>query len=226
MRVAMCCALAFACACAPFGVRPPPSNATKLGQALAFAAVAGVTQVVLSAAEQNARSRAPVTHSTTGAMSPGCDNNGQYACLSVAPSSSAQVPSEPEMSEDDAHDYIFAYINGVRKLNGVGALDTDASLDAFARAGSDELGQDHLPNRHLIDHSRDLQGRCAEVQGSAEGASPGPIQQRIADYLLRWMAEGPGGMHHDTMLRPEWRKLGVGIVTRDARMYLTVDFSN
>jgi uncharacterized protein YkwD len=207
-------------------VRPPPSNAAKAGQALAFAAVAGAAQVALAAAEQNAKNNAPVTRSTTGAMSPGCDNNGQYACLSVAPPPSAPDAPEPEMSEDDAHDYVLAYVNGVRKLNGVGPLVPDASLDAFARAGSDELAQDHLPNRHLLDHARELQARSAEVQGSPEGARPGPLQERIADYLLRWMGEGPGGMHHDTMLHPEWRKLGVGIVSRADRMYLTVDFSN
>jgi uncharacterized protein YkwD len=39
------------------------------------------------------------------------------------------------------------------------------------------------------------------------------------------MGEGPGGMHHDALLRPDWRKVGVGIVRSDGRMYFTVDFS-
>jgi hypothetical protein len=43
--------------------------------------------------------------------------------------------------------------------------------------------------------------------------------------LLQMMNEGAGGMHHDVLLRPEWRKLGVGVVRRDERLYLTMDFS-
>jgi hypothetical protein len=32
-------------------------------------------------------------------------------------------------------------------------------------------------------------------------------------------------MHHDALVRTEWRKLGVGIVQRAGRTYLTVDLS-
>jgi hypothetical protein len=130
------------------------------------------------------------------------------------------------MTDEDAHDYVLAYVNGVRRLNRVGPLVSDPILEAFARAGSDELAQDHSPNRHLLDHARELQSRSGEVQGSPDGAMPGPLQERIADYLLRWTGEGPGGTHHDTMLLPEWRKIGVGIALREGRLYLTVDFSN
>jgi len=205
---------------------PHQSNSTKLGEALAFAAVAGATQVALTAAEQRARNGAPVRHSTAGTIvSSDCDNEGQYACLTVAGSPSANSPPEPEMSEEEAHDYVLAYVNGVRRLNGVGPVSRDEALDAFARSGSDELARDHLPNQHMIDHAREIRASSAEVQGAPEGARPGPLQERIADSLLRWMAEGPGGVEHDTLLRQDWRKLGVGIVVLLGRAYLTVDFS-
>jgi uncharacterized protein YkwD len=31
-------------------------------------------------------------------------------------------------------------------------------------------------------------------------------------------------MHHDALLRPEWKRLGVGIANRDGRTYFTIDF--
>ena len=37
--------------------------------------------------------------------------------------------------------------------------------------------------------------------------------------------EGPGGMHHDVLLRREWRKVGVGLFQRAGRTYVTVDFT-
>jgi hypothetical protein len=197
----------------------------KLGEALAFAAAAGAAQVAQSVAEQNARNNAPVTHSSTGAsMSPGCDNDGQYSCVTVAPAASAAAP-ESEMGEDEARDYVLGYVNGVRKLNGVGPIARDPTLDAFAQAGSEQLAQDHRPNRHITEHGQELHAGSAEDQGSPDGSRPAPLQDQIAEILLGMMAEGQGGMHHDVMLRPEWRKLGVGIAHRAGRMYFTVDFS-
>ena len=198
-------ALAVACqgaACAP-GVYA--SNGTKLGYAAAFAAVAAATQVAQAAAEQQARNRAPVTHASMGMnVSPGCDNDGQYGCLSVAPAGAAGAHPEPEMSDDEARDYVEGYLNGVRKLNGLGLLVRDDALDAFAQAGSDELAQDHLPNQHLATHAADL--HLGEIQGPADGSSPGSLQDQLATVLLRFTGEGHGGLHHDAMLRPEWRK--------------------
>jgi hypothetical protein len=129
------------------------------------------------------------------------------------------------MDVDEAHEYVLGYVNGVRKLNGVGPVVRDDSLDAFAQAGSEELAQDHRQNQHMTDHAVELHASSGEVQGSPDGSRSGPLQDQIAEILLRMMGEGPGGMHHDVMLRPEWRKLGVGIVSRGGRMFFTVDFS-
>jgi hypothetical protein len=77
----------------------------------------------------------------------------------------------------------------------------------------------------MASHAQELHAASAEAQGSPDGASAGLLQDQIAGSLLRWMGEGPGGMHHDTMLRADWHKLGVGIVRSGGRMYFTVDFS-
>lgn len=201
------------------------SNSAKLGEAAAFAAAAAAVQVAQAAMEQHARNTAPVTHAGGVAVSPDCDNEGQYPCMSVSPAPAQPVP-EPDMDDEEARDYVLGYVNGVRKLNAVGPLVRDDGVDAFAQQGSEQLTRDHRSNQHLADHAGELPPMSAEVQGSPDGARPGPLQDQIADILLGMMREGPGGMHHDTLLRPAWRKLGVGIVTRGGRLYFTVDFTS
>ena len=64
------------------------SNGAKMGEALAFAGAAAAAQVVQSAAEARARNNAPVTHSSTGVgVTPQCDNDGQYSCVTVTTTS-------------------------------------------------------------------------------------------------------------------------------------------
>jgi hypothetical protein len=200
------------------------SNGVKMGEALAFMAAAGAAQVAQSAAEQRARNQAAI-HASGLAVTPSCGDQAQYPCVSVS-STDPERPPEPEMSVDEAHDYILGYVNGVRKLNGIAPVVRDPSLDAFAAAGSDALSLDHRLGQHLADHAAELHAIGAEIQGSPEGSPPGPLQDRLAEIMLHAMDEGPGGMHHDILLRREWRKLGVGIVSRDGRMYLTVDFTD
>jgi uncharacterized protein YkwD len=228
VRLALPPAVAIACVCIGCGPGAyyPASNSAKVGQALAFAAAAGALQVAQAAAEQNARNNAPVTHASAGvAVTPSCDNEGQYGCLSVTPSPSSGDAPDAEMSDDDAREYVLGYLNGVRKLNQDEPLVRDQGLDAFAQAGSDELAQDHRANQHMADHARELSAASGEIQGSPDGSRPGPLQEQIGQILLRFAGEGPGGVHHDAMLRPEWRKLGVGIATSEGRTFFTVDFS-
>jgi uncharacterized protein YkwD len=37
--------------------------------------------------------------------------------------------------------------------------------------------------------------------------------------------EGPGGGHHDNMLNPKFRRVGIGLVIDGNELYLTNDFS-
>jgi uncharacterized protein YkwD len=209
------------------GAGVAPSNGAKVGEAVAFAAVAGAAQVAQSIAEERARSSAPIARSGGYGLSP-CDNQGQYACLSVAaaPAPPPERAPEPEMTADEARDYVRDYVNGVRKLNGAPPVVRDESLDAFAEAGSEELARDHQVGRHLADRGREIGSPVGEVQSAAEGAPSGMLQDQIGATLLEMTGEGSGGPHHDVILRPGWRKLGVGIVNRAGRAYLTVDFSN
>jgi uncharacterized protein YkwD len=221
---------ACAVACATIACVAPgagQSNSVKMGEALAFATAAGVAQVAESVAEQNARNNAPVRHASGLGVSPSCDNEGQYACVSARPSGSPPSTPAQEMTSADARDYVLGYVNGVRKLNGVPPLERAVALDDFAQAGSEELAQDHRPGKHWTDHAQELGTRSAEVQGAPAGEAPGTLQDQLAAVLLQMTGEGPGGMHHDVLLRPEWRKLGVGLVQGDdRRTYFTVDFSN
>jgi uncharacterized protein YkwD len=212
-----------ACAHTALGVYPNPSNGAKLGEALAFASVAAAAQVVQTAAEQQARNNAPVTHAHGVVVSRGCDNDDQYGCVTVTPADGR--PPEAEMSDDEVRDYVAGYVSGVRKLNGAPRVRRDEALDAFAQAGSEELAMDHVVGQHMAAHAKELHGAGGEAQGPADGAPPGPLQDRIGEILLRMVGEGAGGTHHDVLLRPEWRKIGVGIARQGGRIYFTVDLS-
>jgi len=232
MRFAYPCMVLAACALLACGAGATlnQSNGAKMGEALAFAGVAAAAQVVQSAAESRARNNSPVTHSSTGVgVSPECDNDGQYSCVTVtAPSGGDPAPMQPDpdMNDAEARDYVLGYVNGVRKLNAAPPVARDEAVDAFAQAGSEQLAQDHKAGQHLLEHGRELGASNAELQGAPDGVPAGSLQDRIAEILLRWMGEGNGGMHHDVLLKPGWRKIGVGIATRDGRMYFTVDFSS
>jgi uncharacterized protein YkwD len=226
MRLARFCIGALACGALACSPAIGQSNGTKMGEALAFAAAAGAAQVAESIAEQRARNSAPVAQAGGVAVTRTCDNDEQYGCVSVAPAAGAGDAPAPDMSDDEAHDYVLGYVNGVRKLNGAAPVVRDGSLDAFAQAGSEELAQDHRLGQHMAEHAQELHASSAEVQGSPDGEAPGPLQDQLAQILLRMMGEGAGGMHHDVLLRPEWRKLGVGIASRGGRLYFTIDFSN
>jgi len=223
MRMRVLCVLALGGACAACAAAIPQSNGAKLGEALAFAAAAGAMQVAQAAMEQHARSTAPVAHSGL-AVSPHCDNDDQYACTSVSVASSGPPP-EPEMTVEDAREYVLGYVNGVRKLNGAAPIARDSMLDTFAQAGSEELVRDHLPKQHFIQHAPGLGVRSAEIQGPSDGTRPGTLQDQIAEILVEAMREGPGGPRHDTLLRAEWQRLGVGIAQEGGRTYFTADFS-
>jgi len=201
----------------------PQTGSAKLGEALAFAAAAGALQLAQAAQEQHARNTAPIRRSGLAASAQ-CDNDDQYLCASVNVQPAVASP-EPEMSVEDAREYVLGYVNGVRKLNGVESLVRDQSLDSFAQAGSEELALDHLPKKHWMDHGPEVGARCGEVQGPSDGSGPGLLEDQIAAVLLDAMREGAGGERHDTLLRPEWQRLGVGIAQNSGRTYFTADFS-
>jgi hypothetical protein len=116
------------------------------------------------------------------------------------------------------------YINGMRSLHGVGLLELDDALTAFAQEGSDRLARDHRGHGHIIEQQATCPG-CGENQSDSRGWRPGPLGRQIDEILALMMDEGPGGGHHDNMLDPRWTRLGVGITNPGGEAYVTTDFA-
>jgi uncharacterized protein YkwD len=126
---------------------------------------------------------------------------------------------------DDVRVYTQKFINGIRAMNGRRRLGLDAQLTEFAQQGSIELSRNHLPHHHFETESwRSSSGALSEVQGSHHGWAPGPADTQVAEIVRGMMEEGPGGGHHDAILDPQWRRMGVGIVNPGGLLYFTVDF--
>jgi uncharacterized protein YkwD len=199
-------------------------------QAAAFAGAAVVAQVVESAMEARRRNNLPVSHSSPGiGAQQGCDNEGQYPCVTIARKEPDFVPGSGAnlaMNEDEARAYVVDFINGVRKLNDLEPLVRDPLVDAFAQSSSEALSTDHKPGQFALEHGAELVGRHGEAQTAEDGAEQKPLGERVGAILLSWMAEKPEGAHRGVVVRPEWRRVGVGIVTQDGRTYFTVDFSS
>lgn len=126
-------------------------------------------------------------------------------------------------------------VNAFRAQKGLAPLLYDAKISAFAHAGSERLARDHSPHAHFAANAQGAPGfgsRSAENQGDPSGVpsmAPDPITngRKQVDVMLElMMAEGPGGGHHDNMMNPAYRRIGVGIVFSGGKMYMTNDFSD
>ena len=123
-------------------------------------------------------------------------------------------------------------LNQYRARAGVAPLVYDARVSAFAFDGSRELAANHRAHAHFA-RSPAYAGHTAENQGDPNGVPPmGPDrtssgQQQIAMLLKLMFDEGPGGGHHDNMLNPTYRRVGIGLFyTPAGALYLTNDFSD
>jgi uncharacterized protein YkwD len=195
-------------------VGPTASNSAKLGEAAAFAGMAAAATAAQTVLAERARNNAPMH----GARSD-CDNDHGYACVSLSAPQGDPRPPEREMTIEEAQDYVLGYVNGVRKLNDIPPVHRDPDADTVAAASAESLSTDHRPGLHALEH--ELSG--AEVQGPAEGTNDGFLQDQLGAVMGAWMKEGHGGAHHDLLLLPRWRKLGVGIAQRSGRTYFTVE---
>jgi hypothetical protein len=127
---------------------------------------------------------------------------------------------------DDVRVYTLKFINGIRAMNGLRRLVRDPELDEFAQQGSVELSRDHRPHHHFESEGwRSIAGEAGEVQGSPFGWPPAPADTQVAEIVRGMMDEGPGGGHHDTILGPGWRRMGVGVLNPGGQLYFTVDFA-
>jgi hypothetical protein len=126
-------------------------------------------------------------------------------------------------------------LNEYRAHAGARPLLYDARISAFALSGSKQLARDHEPHAHFLAHAEGAPGfgsRSAENQGDPHGvpalASDRVTsgKQQIATMLKLMFDEGPGGGHHDNMLNPKYRRVGIGVYEPGGTLFLTNDFSD
>jgi hypothetical protein len=143
-------------------------------------------------------------------------------------------PADP-WPADPLVKYNVDKLNEYRLAAGVPALLYDAPVSAFALEGSKQLAIDHEPHAHFAANVKGAPGfgtRSAENQGDWNGipkldADPRANGRKQVDVMLKLMIdEGPGGGHHDNMLSPKYRRVGVGLFTSGGKLYLTNDFTN
>ena len=146
-------------------------------------------------------------------------------------------PADPWPS-DPLVKYNVDRINAYRKAAGVRPLLYDAAMSGFALEGSKQLAQDHTPHGHFkalasqAQKSGVLGSKAEENQGDWNGV-PSMDSDAIAsgkkqiDVMLKLMMdEGPGGGHHDNMLNPKMKRVGIGLHYAGGLLYMTNDFSN
>jgi uncharacterized protein YkwD len=143
-------------------------------------------------------------------------------------------PADPWPS-DPLVRYNVDKINAYRAAENLPALLYDAKISSFARAGSDRLASDHQAHANFREHAQGAPGfgsRSAENQGDPNGVpvldpDPAANGKKQIDVMMKLMMdEGPGGGHHDNMMNPKFRRVGVGLVTSGNKLYLTNDFSD
>jgi len=142
-------------------------------------------------------------------------------------------PADPMPSDPLVH-YNVELLNQYRARGGVAPLKYDAKISAFALAGSKELARDHEPHAHFKREGEGAPGfgsRSAENQGDPNGVPPlandavASGKKQIAIMLKMMFDEGPGGGHHDNMMNPKLRRVGIGIYEPGGTLFLTNDFS-
>jgi uncharacterized protein YkwD len=152
----------------------------------------------------------------------------------VEPPEPAERAADP-LPADALVRYNVERLNAYRKQAGVGALKYDAAISAFALEGSQQLAKDHQAHAHFrakAEGAAALGTRSAENQGDWNGVpkladDPTENGKKQIDWMLDLMfKEGPGGGHHDNMLNPKFKRVGIGLVTVAGKLYLTNDFSN
>jgi uncharacterized protein YkwD len=151
-----------------------------------------------------------------------------------------EVPSPPVRPADPyPGDPLVRYnvelLNGYRQKAGAPPLAYDAKMSGFALDGSKRLSSDHKPHAHFAANGRGspvFGPRIAENQGDPNGVpalDPDPTtsgKKAIALLLKIMIDEGPGGGHHDNMLNPKYRRVGIGLHYASGKLYLTNDFSD
>jgi uncharacterized protein YkwD len=207
-----------ACVTIPGAHIPPSTGTSNAYDAVAYAVAAGGVTAAQVAVQNAAQSEPP--------RRTYCSGEYDHDCYSGAalPAPAASPYEAEDMTLEQARSHTLVYINGMRSLHGVGLLELDDALTAFAQEGSDRLARDHRGHGHIIEQQANCPG-CGENQSDSRGWRPGPVGRQIDEILALMMDEGPGGGHHDNMLDPRWTRLGVGITNPGGEAYVTTDFA-
>ncbi|MDB4946628.1 MAG: hypothetical protein JWP97_6162 [Labilithrix sp.] len=153
---------------------------------------------------------------------------------SVGPAPAAPARPADAFPADSLARYAVERLNAYRAQKGLPPLVYDARLSAFALQGSQRLARDHVPHANMAEHgsAQHFGSRTAENQGDPHGVpalDPDAVKsgQKIIDLMLKMMMdEGPGGGHHDNIMNPKLRRVGVGNAVVAGRFYMTHDFSD
>jgi len=132
----------------------------------------------------------------------------------------------------DAHvQHNLDMLNMYRAQAGVAPLALDDQLSMFSTTASMQLEATQQAHGYFMQQAQSGalwgQGFCSSA---AENQAPGwPVngdEDATIDAILKaMMDEGPGGGHHDNIVNPAYRSVGVGLVLQSG-LYLTNDFSN
>ncbi len=153
-----------------------------------------------------------------------------------APGTPATAPAAPHDRADLSPErYNLDGINAYRARAGLAPVALDPRLSAFALEGSRALLREGRAHGNFRRAARSgalfrvhgFSGHACENQGDPRGWPPAAdVRTQIDQVLVAMMREGPGGGHHDNLLHPRVRRVGIGLLTTpDGRLYLTNDFS-
>lgn len=134
-------------------------------------------------------------------------------------------------------------INMYRATLAIAPLALDQQISAFALAGSQQLSQDHSPHAHFIAAGNNgtlwtsgFKSMAGENQGDPNGwtvLNQNPVTNELMqiDAIQKAMfAEGPGtGQahgHYMNMMNAKFKRVGIGLLEVNNKLYLTNDFSD
>ncbi len=162
-----------------------------------------------------------------------CPSQGKRVRNARVARNESRPPIAPKAAGAEA--YNLARVNAYRAQAGLAPLALDAGLSAFARRGSEQLMQDHVPHGHFRNANvfkQGFSGGASENQGSPTGwpraANDARVntERQIDQILASMMSEGKGGGHFDNMMNPKAKRIGIGLVDDGTgKLYLTNDFS-
>lgn len=130
--------------------------------------------------------------------------------------------SSPEMTLEEARDYVLLYINHARTERGVSPLSLDFALNSFAQSCSRQLARDHRAHQYLAAHSEECPA-CAESQGDPDGIVAAGVHDQLDAVLGAMINEGTGDPRDAPLLAPDRHRIGVGIVNPDGRTFFTIE---